>query len=113
MIITIVHSAFCCSGMRDRSNSSSTQQVTYDPQQIIAQPQPQPQPQYVQGPNGQIMMVVNQNVPPQPVQQSTVFQQAPSVGYPVGARIPAPTEQQEELTYEIPTKAPPMYNAVN
>lgn len=76
MIITIIHASFCCSGACYSGDNRTTQQVIYVP----AQPNmayPQQQPQYVQGPNGQLMLVTNQ---PYMVQGYTT--PAMNTGYP-------------------------------
>lgn len=111
MVITIIHSAFCCSGVCCRSDSVPTQHVGYYPQQHVVQPQPQ----YVQGPNGQLFMVVNQPVIPQPNYQTSTFQQtsqspATISAVTVATSTPTPTTLAHEGTCEnMAGKAPPAY----
>lgn len=58
-ILTIIHAAFCCGGICCKSHSDDTYHLLHDPQHTEVGTQ---QPQYVRGPNGQLLMIVEQPV---------------------------------------------------
>lgn len=104
MIINIIHASFCCGGVCYTGDVSTAQQVIYVP----AQPTmayPTQQPQYVQGPNGQLMLVANQPIMAQGQQQGYAPQPV-QPAYP-GYYPPQQAVQQGNMWSAPPTSAQP------
>ena len=96
MIIVIVHSAYSCGGICCNGDTSSPNVVYVTPHGASY-----PQSQYVQGPNGQNMMMVNQPPP------ESVFphQQLPYPQSPVTAAYSTARQMPPEACVQRPAEA--------
>lgn len=102
-ILTIVHSAFCCGGLCCNNDSPPVRAV------YVAS-QANPQPQYIQGPNGQLLMVINQPMAGDAVPQAPPYQQFPTASPTAGSQIPAPVQyapQPAGISYNSRPEATP------
>lgn len=89
MIMAIAHFVYSCSATCCES-STVPQQILVDRQL----PKAPPQPQYVQRPNGQLMMVVNQPIMPQTVSSvPNAFQEIPTITGQVLQHMPHASAQ--------------------
>lgn len=106
MLLTMVHSSFSNKRSCYKRNSVSTRQITVYPQQITVQPQLQ----YVQCPNGQLMMIVNQPMMPQTITQVPNFQEiTPTVPF-LATNMPYASSRLLEGAYGVVyEEAPPAY----
>lgn len=100
MLLTIVRAGnFSYNRNSRKMNSVSTGQVIVYPQQ-----------QYVQGPNGQLLMIVNQPIMPQAITQVPNFQQVTPMAPFIVNNIPYPSGQQRDGAHGfVHGEGPPAY----